>query len=71
MTRHTKVYNDNPESFLTLIEDAFVSGPIYNIDSKPTFDIKKIPFAFLYGNSVSFLTDKGNFDMLVTIPKTA
>ena len=61
MIYESKAYNNNLESFLTTVQNAFVSGIIYDIDSNPTFDIKNIPFDFLYCYSVSLITDKGNF----------
>jgi hypothetical protein len=61
MTDEAKAYKNIFESFLTTVRNAFVTGIIYDIDSNPTFDVKNIPFDFLYCYSVSLITDKGNF----------
>jgi len=67
MTQEAKAYKINLESFSTTIETAFVSRIIFDIDSSPTFDIKNIPFDFDYCNSVSLITNKGNFQIGTSI----
>jgi hypothetical protein len=63
MTHKSIAYKNNLESFIKTLENAFVSRIIYDIDSNPTFDIRNLPFDFLYCNSVSLITEKGNFSV--------
>ena len=61
MSQEAKVYKANIDNFSAALENTFVSEILFDIDSNPTFDIKNIPFNFLYCNSVVLITEKGNF----------
>ena len=61
MPKESKFFKENLRSFLETITNAYVEYIDCAIDNAPQFDRKSLPFDFIYCNSISIVTSKGNF----------